>query len=325
MTARRAFITGLAGQDGSYLAERLVADGYSVHGLVLQGEPLDNLSGVAERVTLHVGDLRDSAAIESLVESIVPNEIYNLGGISSVALSWDKPALTASVSGAAVAGLLASAWKLHEAGEDVSFVQASSAEIFGNPSVSPQNENTPLNPISPYGAAKAFAHDLVRIFRDRGLHASNAILYNHESTRRPQTFVTRKITSTVARIAAGREAVLSLGNIAARRDWGWAPDYVAAISRIPAAEPSDYLLATGVAHSVEEFVAAAFASVGISDYRAHIEIDEQFFRPIDAPALVGDSSKAQDQLDFVHSLTFEELVAGMVGHDAEMLNEDARL
>jgi GDPmannose 4,6-dehydratase len=307
---RRAFITGIGGQDGTYLAERLVAEGMEVHALVLtaDGHP----AHCPNEVVLHRGDLGDLTATRHLVREIAPQEIYNLAAISSVAQSWDEPDRTAHVNGQAAVALMESA---REVG-DVRFVQASSAEIFGEPDAAPQTEGTAIQPVNPYGAAKAFAHLSARVFRQRDLHVSSAILYNHESPRRHERFVTRKITSTVAAIARGEADELVLGNVEARRDWGWAPDYVDAMVRAARAdEPADYVVATGRAHSVREFVAAAFDAAGVTDWEQLIRQDAAFFRPADPTELVGDASKARDLLGWSPTVAFEEIVARMVAAD----------
>ncbi len=304
-------VTGITGQDGSYLRERLVAQGHDVHGLVRAGEQ-PHLPGV----TVHRGDLAEAGAVSAVLRAVEPDVVYNLGGISSVAMSWRKPALTARVSGAAVAEILSALRDQQDrTGRPVRFLQASSAEIFGAPTSAPQDETTPLRPVSPYGAAKAFAHQLVQVFRGAGLHASTVILYNHESPRRPESFVTRKITAAAARIA--REGgTVALGNLDAERDWGWAPDYVDAMVRaVEHDEPGDYVVATGVARSVRDFVRAAFARAGIEDWEAHVEIDPRYFRPNDAPLLVGDAARARAVLGWVPSVTFEEVVSRMVEAD----------
>jgi GDPmannose 4,6-dehydratase len=313
-----AFVTGITGQDGGYLAEQLTAEGVEVHGLVhsADGSRAD-LFGRTPSVVLHEGDLGDPSALADLVAEIAPDEIYNLGGLSSVAHSWEEPLLTAQVNGLGAAGLLEAAWQLRErTGREVRVVQASSAEIFGLPQESPQNEQTPIRPASPYGAAKAFAHTLNAVYRSRGLHAVSCVLYNHESPRRPVQFVTRKITRAAAEIALGRQDVLSLGNLDARRDWGWAPEYVAAM--VLAARhhsPDDYVIATGRSHSVGEFVAAAFARAGIQDWQRHVTVDDRFVRPVDATELVGDSSRAFATFGWRPQVSFEDLVGRMVEHD----------
>src|SRR3954447_16074803 len=218
----RAFVTGVSGQDGGYLVERLLGEGVEVHALAHEDEPQPDCPGVQ----LHRGDLTRVEELRALLIDLVPDEVYNLAALSSVARSWSQPDVTARVNGLAAAGLLESAHQVQEkSGRRVRFVQASSAEIFGQPDRSPQDESTAIRPMNPYGAAKAYAHLMVDVYRRRDLHAVSAILYNHESPRRPQHFVTRKITSTVAAISRGSTERLVLGNLDARRDWGWAPDY----------------------------------------------------------------------------------------------------
>ena len=307
----RALITGIGGQDGSYLAERLLADGCEVHALALgsDGPP----PYCPEGVTLHVGDLTDVDATRRLVLDLHPDEVYNLAAISSVAQSWDQPELTAAVNGTAAVSLMESARRV---GGHVRFVQASSAEIFGEPASSPQDEDTPVRPVNPYGAAKAYAHLAVEVHRRRDLHATSVILYNHESPRRPERFVTRKITATVAAIAQGRTDRLTLGNLDARRDWGWAPDYVDALVRAARADtPRDYVVATGEGHTVRDFVAAAFGHAGITDWEPLVETDPAFLRPADAPDLVGDASRARTELGWAPTVGFAELVGRMVAAD----------
>ena len=317
-----ALITGITGQDGSYLGGRLVGEGLPVHGMVRPGD--DAASWVRRshpEIVLHEVDLADDEGVQRLVVGLAPDEIYNLAGISSVAQSWSEPVLTGTLSGTAVASLLAAAWRVQEeSGRLVRVVQASSAEIFGWPLTSPQDEATPIHPVSPYGAAKAFGHHLVDVYRGRGLHASACILYNHESPRRPPTFVTRKITREVARIARGDATTLTLGNLDVRRDWGWAPDYVDAMIRAVRHERADdFVVATGVSNSVSDFVRIAFARVGIQDWQDHVELDARFARPVDAPELVGDASKARRELAWQPTVPFEEIVHRMVDHDVAAL------
>jgi GDPmannose 4,6-dehydratase len=311
----RALITGVSGQDGSYLAERLVGDGVEVHAVALESEP--PVAGVE----LHQGDVTDLESTRRLVLDLAPDEIYNLAAVSSVAQSWEDPDLCARVNGSAAAALLESAFQAQQqVGRPVRFVQASSAEIFGHPRESPQNEETPVRPVNPYGAAKAFAHHAVAVYRTRGLHAVSAILYNHESPRRPQHFVTRKITAGVAAIAAGRADRLTLGNIEARRDWGWAPDYAhALVLSARASEAQDFVIATGESHSVREFVVAALQRVGIDDWSAHVEIDQELLRPTDAVELTGDATRAREALGWVPTVDFEGIVARMVDADVAAL------
>ena len=308
-----AFITGVGGQDGSYLAEELLAAGYAVHGLSAPDAPGRPTTGVVT----HTADLRDAAAVGALLDAIAPDQIYNLAGVSSVALSWAQPVLTAEVNAVGALGLLEAAHRLADrTGKRVAFVQAASAEVFGEPATSPQDERTPIRPVNPYGISKAFAHQAAAVYRGRGLHACSLILYNHESPRRPPDFVTRKITSTAAAIAQGRATELALGNLDARRDWGWAPDYVHAM-RLAAEHPvaGDYVIATGASHSVRDFVAAAFARAGLADWERYVRVDPAFLRPVDATELRGDASKARDVLGWTPSVPFDDLVARMVEAD----------
>lgn len=322
-----ALVTGITGQDGGYLAEALLADGWQVHGVVRPSD--QHLAALRERtpgVVTHEGDLSDVARLTALVDDVRPDHIYNLGGISSVAFSWEQPVLTGQVSGIAVGILLEAAWQLQQRlGREVRFLQASSAEIFGAPERSPQTEDTPIRPVTPYGAAKAYAHHLVGVYRARGLHASACILYNHESPRRPESFVTRKITKAAARIAAGEGHTLVLGNLDARRDWGWAPDYVDAMLRVvhhPVA--GDYVIATGQARSVGQFVATAFQHAGIPEWEAHVQVDDALTRPAEAQEQMGDSTKARTTLGWAPTVGFEEMVRRMVDADvAEWRAEQA--
>jgi GDPmannose 4,6-dehydratase len=312
-----ALVTGITGQDGGYLAERLVAEGVSVHGVARQGEQLPpHLLALGDAVVIHDAELSEIGWAHSLLEQVQPDEVYNLAGVSSVAQSWHEPVLTAQVNGVAVLDLLEAADVSRRRGRKLRLVQASSAEIFAGARVSPQDEQTRVAPLSPYGAAKALAHHGVQLYRSHGLHASNAILYNHESPRRPPTFVSRKITATVAAIAAGRADELVLGNLDARRDWGWAPDYVDALVRMARVEePGDFVIATGAAHSVADFVAAAFLRVGIGDWTGLVRSDPAFVRLSDAAELVGNPTRARDLLGWSPTVTFDQIVAAMV--DAE--------
>jgi GDPmannose 4,6-dehydratase len=315
-----ALITGVSGQDGSYLAERLHDEGWDVHALVRR-EAVESEQEIGDWVVGHVGDLLDPDSLTAAVEASEPDCIFNLAGASSVAFSWEKPLLTAKATGLAVGVLLEAAWSLQKSrGTEVRFVQASSAEVFGAARQDPQDENTPIRPVTPYGAAKAYGHHLVGVYRGAGMFAASCIFYNHESPRRPTTFVTRKITEGVARIAAGRATELVLGNLDARRDWGWAPDYMHAMARVATAEKADdFVIATGEARSVREFVAAAFAAVDIEDWARFVRMDDRFNRPVDAPMMRGDSSKARKVLGWAPTVSFDELVAAMVRHDLKLL------
>jgi GDPmannose 4,6-dehydratase len=309
----RAFITGIGGQDGHYLAQRLLTDGVEVHALAHEAEPLPDEPGTV----LHPGDLTAVDDVRRLVLDLAPDEIYNLAAVSSVALSWQSPDTTGLVNGTAAVALLESAHQVQRAiDRPVRFVQASSAEIFGQPATTPQDETTPLRPVNPYGAAKAYAHLMTSVYRTRGLHAVSVVLFNHESPRRPPQFVTRKITSTVAAIARGEADRIVLGNLDARRDWGWAPDYVDAMVRAARHEtPADYVIATGVSHSVRDFVGAAFARAGIDRWEHLVAVDPALVRPAEATELVGDSARAHDQLQWSPTVGFDEVVARMVDAD----------
>lgn len=310
--AGRALVTGVTGQDGSYLAERLLADGWAVTGLVRSPD-----EQVVEGVETSVGDLADADVFGRLLEQAQPDVVFHLAGISSVAASWQEPARCVDLVGAATARLLEAALPPGtEPGSGPRLVLASSAEVFGGATASPQDETTPVSPVSPYGAAKALVLALGQVYRAAGHHVSSAVLFNHESPRRPTAFVTRKITSGAVEVAAGRSDELRLGNLAAVRDWGWAPDYVDAMVRMSRADaPDDYVVATGVPHTVEDFVAAAFTAAGVPDWRRHVVVDPRFFRPVDGVALVGDAARAHERLGWRPTVGFEETVARMVEAD----------
>lgn len=318
---RTAFITGVSGQDGSYLTEHLVSSGWTVHGMVRAGDDVRHASPAT--VTLHRGDLMDAPRMAQLIEDVEPDVVFNLGGMSSVAKSWQQPYEAAMVTGAASVALLEAAWRLQErSGRQVRFVQASSAEIFGNAAEVPQNESTPIRPVTPYGAAKAFAHHAVGTYRSRGLFASSAILYNHESLRRPDSFVTRRITLGVAAIALGLKNRIRLGNLDAVRDFGWAPDYVDALDRIATAERADdFIVATGESHSVKDFAASAFAAVGIPDGLSLVDTDPRFHRPAEALEMRGDPSKISTTLGWTATTDFRSIVQMMVEHDITLVRQ----
>ncbi|GIT80998.1 GDP-mannose 4,6-dehydratase [Leifsonia sp. LS1] len=315
--AQRILLTGATGQDGSYLVDQLSGEGHEIHALIRPGDLLP----ADDRVIWRTGDLADTQSLVDIVDEVEPDIVFNLAGISSVAFSWQQPLATVEVSGAAVAALIEASWRLQERkGRTVRFVQASSSEIFGSAIESPQTETTPVRPASPYGAAKALGHSLMGIYRSRGMHASSAILYNHESPRRPETFVTRKITAQVARIAAGLEETLQLGNLDSRRDWGWAPDYVDAMVRMADAESGgDYVIATGRTHSVRDFAGAAFLRAGVLDWQDRLEVDDRFKRPADVAEMRGDPSRAREELGWSPTLAFEEIVGAMVEHDLALV------
>ena len=317
--APRALVTGIGGQDGSYLAEQLLSFGYEVAGTVL-GSPdaYESLAPVREQIYFIQIELEDIESVRRAFRELEPDEIYHLASASFVPASWEDPVATSRAAVAAVSALLEG---LVQERPEARFINASSAEIFGAPQEIPQNESTPAAPLTPYGAAKAFGHFLTGAFRRHyGLHASSAILFNHESPRRPHQFLTRKVSRGAAAISLGLEHELRLGDLSARRDWGFAGDHVRAMRlMLQAAEPDDYVVATGKAHSVEEFVAAAFAHVG-RDWREHVRFDEEFTRGAsDAPALIGDASKILERLRWEPEVHFDELVKMLVDADIEEL------
>jgi GDPmannose 4,6-dehydratase len=315
---QRVLITGVLGQDGWYLARQLVEAGHEVHGT---DRHVSRVSAGLDQVELHHADLSDEVAMGRLVAQVEPSRIFNLAGSTSVARSWTHPAESAEVLGVGAVRLLSAAWDLHERGRPVRFLQASSAEIFGDPPDSPQTEETPINPVTPYGAAKAFAHSMVGVYRRRGLFATTAILYNHESPRRPEAFVAAKVARGVAEIALGLRDRLTLGNIDVSRDWGYAPDYVdAMVAILDANEPLDYVVATGNARSVRDFVRQAFAVVGIEDWESYVDIDANLFRPADPRTLVGDAARLRS-LGWKPSVDFDQLVASLVRHHLSCLQE----
>jgi GDPmannose 4,6-dehydratase len=309
----RALITGITGQDGWYLNELLQASGHDVFGLVMPDDP-NPLPPGASAIP---GDSRDTSSLDAALRQCAPDVVYNLASISSVADSWQHPELAADINGLGTLRLLAA---IHDSKRPTRFVQASSAEIFGD-APAPQNEETPVRPVSPYGAAKAFAHHAVSAYRAAGVWAAAAILYNHESPRRPDRFVTRKITAAVARIAEGSDEQLVLGNLEARRDWGYARDYMEAMTLLALRDqPSDYVVATGVSHSVRDFVATAFAHVGISDWQPRVATDPAYVRATDAAEQRGDASKARRELGWTTSVDFAGLVGLMVDADRAALS-----
>jgi GDPmannose 4,6-dehydratase len=312
-TVERSLVTGANGQDGTYLVERLVAAGDEVIGMCHSPEGAARLERVHPSVTAIVADLADDTGIKSLVDDVQPTRLFNLAGNTSVARSWEFPAATADVLGVGPVRLFDAAWKLFErTGRGVRVLQASSAEIFGNASEVPQRETTPRRPVTPYGAAKGFAHEMAGVYRARGMHMSSAILYNHESPRRPEAFVARKIAIAVARISRGEQETITLGNIDVHRDWGYAPDYVDAMIRIVSHDDcGDFIVATGQSHSVREFVAEAFSYAGVTDWEDRVVIDPQLYRPADPEQLVGDSAKLR-AIGWQPTVAFHELVAIMV-------------
>ena len=311
--SKRSLITGANGQDGAYLVEKLIATGDEVHGMCRTAEGARLLLAQFPRVAAHVADISDGQAIRDLIDRVEPTRVFNLAGNTSVARSWDSPAEAADVLGVGPVRILEALWKLaRRTGREVRMLQASSAEIFGDASEVPQTESTPRRPVTPYGAAKEFAHEMAGVYRARGMYVSNAVLYNHESPRRPETFVARKIAVAVARIALGQQDTITLGNIDVHRDWGYAPDYVDAMMRIISQPTSgDFIVATGVSHTVREFVAEAFSGAGVSDWEGRVIIDPGLYRPADPQQLVGDPSRLRS-IGWEPSVTFHELVSIMV-------------
>ncbi|HLN11935.1 MAG TPA: GDP-mannose 4,6-dehydratase [bacterium] len=320
---KRAVITGLTGQDGSYLAELLLSKGYEVHGLVRRASTFNTRRiehlyrdphDPERRLSGHYGDLANGEQLTSLMYDVRPDEVYHLGAQSHVKVSFDMPEYTGDVTGLGTTRLLEA---IRRSGVRTRLYQASSSEMFGA-APAPQSERTPFMPRSPYAVAKVYAHWMVATYREGyGLYAVNGILYNHESQRRSETFVTRKITRAVARIMAGLDRRVYLGNLAARRDWGFAPEYVNAMwLMLQQDRPADYVIGTGEAHSVREFVEEAFAYVG-RDWREHVEIDPRYERPLDVANLVADASAARAQLGWEPRIRFRELVRIMVDADLE--------
>jgi GDPmannose 4,6-dehydratase len=319
--ARRALITGITGQDGSYLAEFLLENGYEVHGMVRRSstETFERLTHVRDRITLHTGDLLDQRSLGDVLRTCEPHEIYNLAAMSFVAASWNQPVLTAEFSGTGVTRMLEA---MREAAPQARFYQASSSEMFGKVRSVPQTEETPFYPRSPYGVAKAYGHFITVNYRESyGLFACSGILFNHESPRRGLEFVTRKVTHGAASIKLDLQHELALGNLDAERDWGYAKDYVEAMwMMLQQDEPDDYVIATGAAHSVRELVEVAFDHLDLEHSR-YVKTDPAYFRPADVDRLVGDAAKARDKLGWKPRTSFEELVRLMVDSDLALLSE----
>ena len=325
---KTALITGVTGQDGSFLAELLLNKGYEVHGLVRRASTfntrrLDRIyhdpheGGV--RFTMHYGDLSDSGSLVNLIRDLRPDEIYHLGAQSHVKVSFEVPEYTADTTGLGTIRMLEA---IRASGVHTRFYQASSSEMFGA-SPPPQNERTPFHPRSPYGVAKLFAYWAAVNYRESyGMFATNGILFNHESERRGETFVSRKITRAVARIKAGIQARLYLGNLDARRDWGYAPEFVEAMwMMLQHDEPGDFVIATGESHTVREFAELAFAHVGL-DWAEYVEIDPRYYRPAEVDFLMGDASYARQTLGWRPKTTFPELVRLMVDADVALLDDE---
>ena len=323
---KKALITGITGQDGSYLADLLVAKGYEVHGIIRRASTFNtsridhlyqdpHVNGV--RLFLHYGDLADSVNLTKLLYQLQPDEVYNLGAQSHVRVSFDIPEYTADVTGVGTIRILEA---IRESGVKPRFYQASSSEMYGKVQEVPQTETTPFWPRSPYGCAKMFGYWATVNYRESyGLFASNGILFNHESPRRGETFVTRKISRAVASIKLGLQKELYLGNMDAKRDWGYAPEYVEGMWRmLQAEEPDDYVLATNETHTVKEFVQEAFGHVGL-EWEKYIKYDARYERPAEVDLLIGDPAKAKRQLGWEPKVRFKELVQIMVDADLEML------
>jgi GDPmannose 4,6-dehydratase len=312
---RRAFITGITGQDGSYLAELLLQKGYDVHGLVRRSSSFNTwrIDHIRDRVKLHYGDLVDQYSLVRTLEAIQPGEVYNLAAQSHVKVSFEMPEYTADVT---AIGLLRLLDAVRELRMDVRVYQAGSSEMFGKAHETPQRETTVFHPRSPYAASKVFAHHVAVNYRESyGMHISNGILFNHESPRRGENFVTRKITLGLAAIKRGQASALRLGNLDAKRDWGFAGDYVEAMwLMLQQPEPGDYVVATGETHSVKEFLAEAFGHVGL-DWEKHVKVDPKYFRPAEVDLLLGDAERARSTLGWQPRVSFKELVKMMVDAD----------
>ena len=327
--AKRALITGITGQDGSFLTELLLEKGYEVFGIIRRSSSfntarIDHLyrdpHEAGTRLRLFFGDLNDSSSLNTIIRQTQPDEIYNLGAQSHVRVSFDVPEYTAEVTALGTVRLLEA---IREIGIQPKFYQASSSELFGKVVETPQNESTPFYPRSPYGCAKAYAYHITINYREAyGLFACNGILFNHESERRGETFVSRKITRAATRIKLGLQDKLYLGNLDARRDWGYAADYVEAMWLMMQAEkPDDYVIATGVTHSVRDFLDATFGYLEL-DWNKYVEIDPRYYRPSEVDLLQGDSGKARRELGWEPRISFSEMVKLMVDHDLELAHQE---
>ncbi len=330
---RRALVTGITGQDGSYLAELLLEKGYEVHGLVRRSSTFGtqriehlyrDIHDLHRPLVLHHGDMADGNGLARLIREIRPTEVYNLAAQSHVRVSFDQPTYTADVTAVGALRLLEAIRDLQDAvGCRIRFYQASSSEMYGKVAETPQRETTPFHPRSPYGVAKLYAHWITVNYRESyGLHASCGILFNHESPRRGETFVTRKITRAAGRIKLGLQKKLYLGNLDAQRDWGYAGDYVEAMwLMLQQEEPDDYVISTDETHSVREFCEKAFGRLGL-DYREHVEIDPRYFRPAEVDLLLGDSRRARTKLGWSPRVSFAALVDMMVDADLDQARRE---
>lgn len=329
---KRALITGITGQDGSYLSEFLLTQGYEVHGIIRRTSTFntDRIDHIYEdphktgvRLFLHYGDLTDGTTLRRILEEVKPTEIYNLGSQSHVRVSFDSPEYTVDSVGMGTLRLLEAIRDYQQrTGIEVRFYQAGSSEMYGLVQEVPQKETTPFYPRSPYACAKVYAHWQTVNYRESyNLFACNGILFNHESPRRGETFVTRKITRAVARIVAGKQKNIYMGNLDAKRDWGYAKDYVKAMwLMLQQEQPDDYVIATGETHSVKEFLNLAFGYVNL-DWQDYVEFDDRYLRPAEVELLIGDSTKAQQKLGWKPSVTFEQLVGLMVEADLKALGQ----
>ena len=319
--AKRALITGVTGQDGSYLAEFLLGQGYEVFGMVRRSSTVnfERIAHIQDRITLVAGDLIDEVSMFNILRDHRPTEVYNLAAQSFVQTSWSQPMLTGETTALGVTRVLDA---IRTVDPEIRFYQASSSEMFGKVQEVPQREETPFYPRSPYGVAKVYGHWITVNYRESyQLHASSGILFNHESPRRGLEFVTRKVTHGVARIKAGIDTKLSLGNLDAQRDWGFAADYVRAMwLMLQQDQPDDYVVATGQTHSVKELVELSFSAVDL-DWEKYVEIDERFLRPAEVDLLVGDPSKAEKTLGWHRDIDFSALVAMMVEADVALINK----
>lgn len=321
-----AFITGIAGQDGSYLTEFLLSKNYEVHGIIrwdsiFTTERINHLYSDPHvnnvKLFLHYGDLSDTGNLERLINQIKPNEIYHLGAMSHVRVSFDMPESTVDVDGIGTLRILEA---IKNSKLPIKFYMAASSEMFGS-NLPPQNENTPFHPRSPYACAKVLSYDLTRLYREAyGMFACNGILFNHEGCRRGPTFVTRKITMAVAKIKAGLEKKIYLGNTDAKRDWGFSQEYIEAMWQILQLDsPDDFVISTGESHSVKEFLELAFRYAGLGDWQQYVEIDPNYFRPAEVESLIGDPSKAKSKFNWEAKIKFEDLVKIMVDSDFRSL------
>ena len=319
MSQKRALITGITGQDGSYLAELLLEKGYEVFGLVRRSSTVnfERIGHLQDRIELISGDLLDQKSLISALQTARPQEVYNLGAQSFIPVSWEQPMLTGEITGLGVTRLLEA---IRACDENIRFYQASTSELFGNAQESPQNEQTAFYPRSPYGVSKLYAHWITINYRESyGLFACTGILFNHESPRRGREFVTRKITHGVARIKHGLDQELRLGDLAPRRDWGYAGDFVRAMwMMLQQDRPDDYVIATGTSRTIGEFCEVAFAHAGL-DWRQYVVLDERFLRPAEVYTLLGDATKAREKLGWAPEVGFEEMVQQMVDWDLEQV------